>query len=324
MAKISIIIPAYNVSSYLGRCLDSVVRQTFTELEIVVVNDGSTDDSLSIATKYARQDTRIEVVTGGNQGLAKARQKGLAVASSPYIYHLDGDDFLQPNAMELLYAMAQQEDADMVFFDYLQYDETQKKSISQESLYWETLTPVDWLSNSFLGKIQWAVWAHLHKRELYEKLDLGLLDGISMGEDAVLTSMLVYSANKIVKVNQSLTNYVIRKESITQMNVLSDQVYQSYLLFPHRIYSYFSKTKDFPELEKGLYNIYMRAVLETLQKKRYDKAHLICKRAMNGLKKYPELGIDVHRRYLKLIRLFSFSQFIGAYYMRECIRKSKI
>ncbi len=104
--KVSVVIPVYNVGKQLEKCLDSVVAQTFPDIEIIVVNDGSTDNSPEIIARYADKDSRIVVIDKSNEGLAYARKSGIEAAQGEYIQHLDGDDFLEPDAIELLYNLS--------------------------------------------------------------------------------------------------------------------------------------------------------------------------------------------------------------------------
>ncbi len=91
--SVSVIIPVYNIEKHLEKCLDSVIGQTLKDIEIIVVNDGSTDNSLDIITQYARKDSRIVIVDKPNEGLAYARKSGIEAAHGKYVQHLDGDDF---------------------------------------------------------------------------------------------------------------------------------------------------------------------------------------------------------------------------------------
>ena len=100
--KVSVVIPVYNVGKQLEKCLDSVVAQTFPDIEIIVVNDGSTDNSPEIIARYADKDSRIVVIDKSNEGLAYARKSGIEAAQGEYIQHLDGDDFLEPDAIQEL------------------------------------------------------------------------------------------------------------------------------------------------------------------------------------------------------------------------------
>ncbi|RYE37019.1 MAG: glycosyltransferase family 2 protein, partial [Sphingobacteriales bacterium] len=112
--KISVIIPVYNVSEYLDECLRSAVGQTLQDIEIIVVNDGSTDNSQEIIDRYAAGDNRIVPVVKKNEGLANARKSGLEKAQGEYIFHFDGDDYLPLDALEGLYAKAVETKADIV------------------------------------------------------------------------------------------------------------------------------------------------------------------------------------------------------------------
>ena len=103
MVKISLIIPIYNEEKYLEECLDSVLNQTFTDFEIICINDGSTDSSLKILEKYKSISDKLKVITQENRGLGHARNRGLEIAKGEYICFLDGDDWLAKEAFEKLY-----------------------------------------------------------------------------------------------------------------------------------------------------------------------------------------------------------------------------
>ena len=99
-ALLSVIIPVYNVEPYLEQCLDSVINQTYKNLEIICINDGSTDNSLKILEKYQKKDNRIKLINQKNKGLSEARNAGLDVAKGEYIAFVDSDDYLELNAYE--------------------------------------------------------------------------------------------------------------------------------------------------------------------------------------------------------------------------------
>ena len=115
---ISIIIPVYNTEQYLDMCLTSVCNQTYTNLEIIVVNDGSSDCSLDIINKYAEQDSRIIVINKKNQGLSSARNSGLERANGEYIIFLDSDDWIENNCCEVAFLEAENSKVDVVFWAY--------------------------------------------------------------------------------------------------------------------------------------------------------------------------------------------------------------
>ena len=118
MPKISIIIPMYNVEKYLRRCLDSVQNQTFSDFQAICVDDGSPDNSGQIAEEYAARDNRFIVVHKENGGLSDARNAGMTYATGEYIMYLDSDDFIHSQTMEIAYAMARRDKADIVAYTY--------------------------------------------------------------------------------------------------------------------------------------------------------------------------------------------------------------
>ncbi|MDR2570122.1 MAG: glycosyltransferase [Oscillospiraceae bacterium] len=117
LIKISVIIPVYNVERYLRDCLDSIIRQTLREIEIICVNDGSTDSSLTILEDYKALDERVQVITQENKGLSGARNTGIDRVKGKYIYFIDSDDMLKTDALIELYTFAERENTDVLFFD---------------------------------------------------------------------------------------------------------------------------------------------------------------------------------------------------------------
>ncbi len=118
MAKVSVIIPVYNTEKYLKECLDSVINQTFNDIEIICINDGSTDGSLNILTEYATIDSRIIVITQENKGVSEARNNGMEKAGGEYIMFLDSDDYLYKQACEIAYNSATSNNADVGIFGH--------------------------------------------------------------------------------------------------------------------------------------------------------------------------------------------------------------
>lgn len=118
MVDVSIIVPVYNVENYLAACLDSLTCQSFENIEILCINDGSTDSSLNILEHYQKFDPRIKIINKENGGLSSARNAGLKIAEGKYILFVDSDDWISTNAVELLYNNAEKNNADLVIFDF--------------------------------------------------------------------------------------------------------------------------------------------------------------------------------------------------------------
>ena len=121
MVKISVIIPVFNVELYLEECLDSVINQSLDDLEIICVNDGSTDSSLSILEKYAKMDDRVKIISQENQGQGSARNKGLSIAKGECIYFIDSDDKIELDTLKDCYDCVKKNDLDFVMFQLINY-----------------------------------------------------------------------------------------------------------------------------------------------------------------------------------------------------------
>ncbi len=140
---VSVIVPVYNTGKYVGRCLDSILSQTKQNLEVICVNDGSTDDSLHILSKYAKLDSRVKVIMQENKGLSAARNAGIRAACGRYIYFCDSDDYVSEDMMEYLYNTASKNNLDLVLFNadsFLDPDSAQdvfcvERAKSYESYY---------------------------------------------------------------------------------------------------------------------------------------------------------------------------------------------
>lgn len=118
MSKVSIVIPVYNAELYISRCLDSIINQTYTDLEIICVNDGSKDNSLQILKKYQEKDERIFVIDKENAGVSEARNDAIKRSSGQYITFVDSDDWLEKDAIELMYKALIENNADVVRSNY--------------------------------------------------------------------------------------------------------------------------------------------------------------------------------------------------------------
>jgi glycosyltransferase involved in cell wall biosynthesis len=135
----SIVIPAYNVAGYLERCMDSILAQTFCDFEVIIVNDGSTDDTPGICDRYAQLDDRVTAIHKNNEGVSAARNTGIEKVRGEFILFFDGDDFAEPYTCEELFHIAREKDADTVIYGYYRYESGEVKEtcppIFKEGLY---------------------------------------------------------------------------------------------------------------------------------------------------------------------------------------------
>lgn len=198
---ISIIVPVYNVESYLEQCIDSILAQTYKNLEIILVDDGSTDRSGEICDRYAEQDSRIRVVHQVNNGSSRARNAGLEICHGDYLGFIDGDDYVAPDMYRILLDNLRREDADIsvcdsyaVFPDHIEISEHENVFFAfsgkkaAESLFIRNKT--------FSGGVKRVVWNKLYRRSVFfsENGDCVVFPEKkeSYGEDNYVTPMVLY------------------------------------------------------------------------------------------------------------------------------------
>lgn len=167
--KVSVIVSVYNVEQYLKECLDSIVNQTLKEIEIICIDDGSTDSSLEILKEYAKHDNRITILKQQNLRAGIARNAGLSVAKGEYLSFLDSDDFFELNMHESMYNKAKENDVDIVMCNAYRYDDTSKQIKMKFGIYENNIPSSDLFNSDLLGK-NWCnisiptAWNKLYKR----------------------------------------------------------------------------------------------------------------------------------------------------------------
>lgn len=207
--KISIVIPVYNVSEFLEKCIESCINQTFQDIEIIIVNDGSTDSSILIIEKYAEADKRIVPVSKENEGLFLARLTGFSVAQGEYIFCLDGDDFLPENALEILYDAARKNDLDYVMGGYCLVKGDNMKYYEYEKLD-SILSGKEFLF--YLIRSGWNIWGKLIRKSLCNDF---LIKPITMGEDLFLNMQILPKAKRAMSIQNCVYYYVKHAKSMT-------------------------------------------------------------------------------------------------------------
>lgn len=217
--KISVILPCYNAGAYLSACLDSLLAQSMRDFEVIFVDDGSRDDSLALARRYAERDARIHVFSQENQGVSAARNLGLAHARGEWITFVDGDDLLPPDAFETLLSGAA-EDVDMVVCPHETFDETGRMLAIWPETRWYRgsaahkrraaalrLIEGDSVLNIMCGK--------LIRREMIEREQIRLVSGLKMAEDALFNLEATLCAREIAYAHRVAYRYRIHSQSAT-------------------------------------------------------------------------------------------------------------
>lgn len=205
---ISIIVPIYNAEKYLNKCIDSIINQSKKELEIILINDGSTDNSENIIKKYA--DKRIKYFKNKNQGIGKTRNFGIEKATGKYIMFLDSDDFLELNACEKMFEKVEKDKLDIVICDYYRYfDNGNKEEVKLPNFKNSSLK-----DNPDIICEHLSPWAKIYKTDLIKKNNIKFVENLKY-EDAPFVIEALDCAKKIGKVNLPLNYYVIHEKSET-------------------------------------------------------------------------------------------------------------
>lgn len=221
---ISVIIPAYNSERYLGRCLDSLIGQTYRNLEIIVVNDGSMDATPQIAEKYAQRDCRIKVIHQENQGLVAARKAGLTIASGEYVSAVDSDDWVAANRYEVVYEEGMKCDADVISTDVCNvYDAErivpvkialEKRIYHKQEIIKDVLMKMVDENHFYMAAMNLNNWNLVVKSEIAFKRQLEVDNRISAREGMIYVVGCLLDAEKLAIINGGDYFYVKRSDSL--------------------------------------------------------------------------------------------------------------
>lgn len=223
---ISIIIPIYKAEDYLHKCIDSCLSQDFSNYEIILVDDGSPDNSGSICDQYACTHSHVKVIHKPNEGVSSARQCGLDNASGEYVIHVDPDDWVEHDMLSSLYRIAQENNSDMVICDYFQENMFSNKCryVCQKP----TSLEADELIRDMSYILHGACWNKLIKKNCFDKYNITFPLEFSLNEDLYVTLSLLKNGIRVSYLPRAFYHYVSCSNnlSITQNHFYSDRVYE--------------------------------------------------------------------------------------------------
>ena len=222
--EVSIVIPVYNVEKYLERCLDSLINQTFTDIEIIALNNGSTDNSLDILKEYLNRDKRIKIIDNNNLGVSEARNIGIKEAKGKYIVFVDSDDWINKDMIQVLYNSIESNSCDLVMCTYIrEFEEHSKEKVFnlpevnlyvnnevKEELLRKLVGPVGKeLANPEYLDALGTVWAKMYKTSILKDKDLKFVDlkEIGSGEDTLFNIYVFNEVNKVILLNKPMYHY---------------------------------------------------------------------------------------------------------------------
>ncbi len=197
--KVSVIVPVYNVEPYLRECLDSVKNQTLREIEIICVDDGSPDNCGEILDEYAKKDERFIIIHQENKGLPMARQAGMDIARGEYMKHVDSDDYLDLDALEICYNEAKKDDVDILVHGAYAFNQDKQRIARQ--------FPYRLITDQQFGKFGGAMWNKLYKSEFIRKNNFNYYGVCNMGEDEFFNMVCIPAAKRLKTIPKILYHY---------------------------------------------------------------------------------------------------------------------
>ncbi len=209
MVKVSIIVPVYNVEKYLSTCLDSLISQTLKDIEIICVNDGSTDSSLVILKDFANKDSRIKIIDKQNEGVSVARNFGIEVATGRYLMFVDSDDYLIENACEKALNTIEQEDSDICIFGH--YDLVDEKLV--KSGVNKDIIEAQKQNNQTYTDFSINIWDKIYNRNFLITNSIKFIPNLKTSEDVIFNFVCQFNNPKVSYSTESLYVYRLTSEN---------------------------------------------------------------------------------------------------------------
>ena len=303
---VSIIVPIYNVEKYLTQCVDSILSQTYKNIEVILVDDGSKDNCPQICDEYAARDNRVHVIHKENEGLISARADGIKHAKGEFVQFVDGDDWISLEILELMMNMMMQYQVQCVICGHykvgegFEYSEEQfiKEGYYAEDNYKKKILPnLFQMEESFIFGVAPSVWAKLFKRTELMKYILEVPQSISLGEDVAITyPYLLNACNSIYIMNQPLYYY---RQNLDSMTNAYNKV----------------QTKNTIVLLEYLRNMEKNSVVDFEQQLDYYTMAVSLRNFSNEKKGG---GKQIFRRYCAL------KEFVNKTHLKECIKRTDL
>lgn len=320
--KISVVVTVYNIEEYLGRAVDSILNQTYRNLEVILVDDGSLDGSGALCDEYAKKDPRVKTVHQKNGGAWQARNTGMAHASGDYLTFVDGDDWIDPRMYEALLSAMEQQDADLAVCRYRRVYEEEIRDFSTPNAYvfegQEILEKYIEEDDGFL--IQTAPWNKLYKRSIVGELQFPK----SLYEDMIYTIHLLNQTKRSVYLDQAYYNYVCSRQTSTTNKGVQEKTF--YDLIPN-LYERSAYLRDIGREDLALlhdYYLYKRLLLfytktaRSSDPRKKEYMDFLTKKIREGKEAYPRIykvPLANPNEYKKM-KIFLASPFLYSVFMR--------
>lgn len=254
MPKISVIVPVYNTEQCLSRCIDSILSQTFTDFELILINDGSTDNSGKICDEYAQKDSRITVIHKGNEGVSTARNKGIDIAQGEWVTFVDSDDFIPIEYLsEFIF------DADLVVCGVKMWGNIEK-NVSPYNSYINRDKIGMWLSDNYNGLYITSVYSKMFKLRIISNFKIRFNHNLKLGEDTDFIYRYLSNCNSLRIQNNPLYFYYISPNDVqqTKYKLTTHEYYTHVKSLTEAIYNLENSFRfNLDKLKFRLYDIYL-------------------------------------------------------------------
>ena len=297
MPKISIIIPVYNVAEYLPKCLDSILTQTLSDIEIICINDGSTDNSGDILQNYATKDNRIKIIKQNNQGISAARNAGLKIVQSEYVMFVDSDDYIAPDMAEKLYRTMETDKPDVVICS-AECVNLLPKDASPDVIEWQSWlqpwfdeyvkpTGIYDVPKTIKHEFISVVWNKLYKTDIIKNYKIEFPLGLIEEDEYWLWAYMIH-CKKYEFINERLYFYVQRSGSIMTTRNGNDKVLDI-LEIELRIYELVKKYAKIEDYQEILADWYIKTVKEILEYRKPQNLDALLEKIADYMQNYNSL-----------------------------------
>lgn len=304
--KVSVIIPCYDVEAYVGECLDCIVNQTLQDIEIICVNDGSTDDTLNVLMKYAAKDNRITVLNQANAKQAVVRNRGAEIAKGEYIYFMDSDDKLELNALEYLFNKAKNENLELVCFDgktFFESEELQNERQNyedyyiRENEYSDVSTGIELMCRMVKNNEyrQQPCLLFMNRQYFLDK-KLWFTPGI-YHEDNPFVFNVMLNTERLAYIKQAFFNRRIREGSVMTQSKKFDHAYGYFASYVYMLE--FAKKKTYTEEQEEYVGLILERVLNNARKtyRLLDAEEKYKYQCLNGIERRMFYGLVAHSKF---------------------------
>lgn len=232
---ISVIVPVYNVENYISQCIESIINQSYINLQIILVDDGSTDSSGEICDKYMQNDSRIQVIHKKNEGLTTSRRAGMRIATGKYIGFVDADDYIDIDMYFMLYTVAERYQAQFVHSGYFEGSKDKIQCTSPKTVHYKNIQKKEWLLAELFSlypdaEIGPALWCNLFERNFIINNYMQVPHSQSYGEDLITMCSCIIDADNFVSIPDCFYHYRVRGDSISN-SVSEKRVLEYYVLY---------------------------------------------------------------------------------------------